>query len=119
MLTTMKKIIGLIVAILLIGFAFDIRVSHPQSGLKNALGSASSGIVIYKQSDEFEVGNKVLFNSKNTEISPVLAVVREKNAKTLDVQSGLQMERIENNAAYGRLLVIVPFIGSVAQVLGL
>jgi hypothetical protein len=49
----------------------------------------------------------------------VLAVVREKNAKTLDVQSGLQMERIENSAAYGRLLVIVPFIGSVAQVLGL
>jgi hypothetical protein len=49
----------------------------------------------------------------------VLAIVRAKNEGSLDVQSGLALERIEDQAAYGKLIVIVPFIGTVAQVLGL
>ena len=119
MLPSMKKIIGTALAILLIAFAFDIRISHPHSGLKNALGSASSGIVVYKQANDFAVGNKILFNSNDSTISPVLAIVRAKNEGSLDVQSGLALERIEDQAAYGKLIVIVPFIGTVAQVLGL
>ena len=119
MLPTMKKIIGVALAVLLIAFALDIRVSHPHSGLKNALGSASSGIVVYKQSSDFAPGNKILFNSSDEAVSPVLAIVRTKNEGTLDVQSGLALERIEDSAAFGKLIVIIPFIGTIAQVLGL
>ena len=119
MLLPMKKTIGVVIAILLIALAFDIRISHPHSGLKNALGSASSGIVVYKQSHDFAVGNKILFNSKDEASSPVLAIVRAKNGTSLDVQSGLALERIEDKAAFGKLIVIIPFIGTIAQVLGL
>ena len=119
MLFPMKKIIGVVIAILLIAFALDIRISHPHSGLKNALGSASSGIVVYKQTHDFAVGSKILFNSKDAATSPVLAIVRATDGTSLDVQSGLSLERIENTDAYGKLIVIVPFIGTIAQVLGL
>jgi hypothetical protein len=119
MLYSMKRPIAIAALIIVVAFALGFRVSHPHSGLKNALGSASSGIVIYKKSNDFAIGNKVLVHTKDEASSPVLAIVRAVNKETLDIQSGIATDRIESKDAYGKLIVMVPFIGTVAQVLGL
>ena len=115
----MRKPIGIAALVIVLAFALGFRVSHPHSGLKNALGSASSGIVIYKKANDFAVGNKVLVTTKNESASPVLAIVRSVDKDKLEIQSGIATDTIDASAAYGKLIVMVPFIGTVAQVLGL
>jgi hypothetical protein len=119
MLYSMRKSIGIAALILVLAFAFGLRFSHPHSGLKNALGSASSGVVVYKKANEFSIGDKVLVNTKDAVSTPVLAIVRGVDQGKLEIQSGIATNTIEASAAYGKLLVMVPFIGYVAQVLGL
>jgi hypothetical protein len=119
MLYSMRKSIGITALIVVLALAFGLRLSHPHSGLKNALGSASSGIVVYKKSHNFNVGDKILIKTKDEASSPVLAIVRAVEKNSLDIQSGIATERIEPSAAYGKLIVMVPFIGTIAQVLGL
>jgi len=119
MLYSMRKPIGIAALVIVLAFALGLRVSHPHSGLKNALGSASSGIVIYKKANDFAVGNKILVTTKDENTSPVLAIVRSIDKDKLEVQSGIATDTIEASAAYGKLIVMVPFIGTVAQVLGL
>jgi hypothetical protein len=115
----MRKSIGIAALIIAIALALGIRVEHPQSGLKNALGSASSGIVIYKKSSKFSVGDKVLVKSKDETANPVLAIVRSVDKDKLEIQSGIATDAIESSDAYGKLIVMVPFIGTIADVLGL
>jgi len=119
MISSMRKPIGIAALIIVLAFAFGIRVAHPHSGLKNALGSASSGIVIYKKANEFAVGNKVLVKIKEETASPVLAIVRAVDKDKLEIQSGIATDTIESSDAYGKLIVMVPFIGTIAGVLGL
>ena len=119
MLYSMRKPIGIAALVIVLAFALGLRVSHPHSGLKNALGSASSGIVIYKKANDFAVGNKILVTTKDENTSPVLAIVRSIDKDKLEVQSGIATDTIDASAAYGKLIVMVPFIGTVAQVLGL
>lgn len=119
MLYSMRKPIAIAAVIILVAFAFGIRVSHPHSGLKNALGSASSGIVVYKKANEFAVGNKILVTTKDETASPVLAIVRAVDKNKLEIQSGIATDTIESSDAYGKLIVMVPFIGIVAGVLGI
>ena len=38
---------------------------------------------------------------------------------TLEIQSGVATERVEAAAGYGKLIVMVPFIGVLAEVVGL
>ncbi|CAB4908657.1 unannotated protein [freshwater metagenome] len=119
MIIAMRKPLGIAALILVLAFAFGIRVSHPHSGLKNALGSANSGLVVYKKSNEFAVGDKILVTTKDEASSPVLAIVRNVDKDVLEIQSGIATDRIESSAAYGKLIVMVPFIGTIAQVIGL
>jgi hypothetical protein len=119
MLYSMRKPIGIAALIFVLAFAFGIRIAHPHSGLKNALGSATSGLVVYKKSHDFSVGNKILVTTKDEASSPVLAIVRSVNKDGLEIQSGIATDKIEASAAYGKLIVMVPFIGTIAQVLGL
>ena len=119
MLYSMRKPIGIAALIIVLAFAFGIRVAHPHSGLKNALGSANSGLVVYKKTHEFSVGNKILATTKDETSSPVLAIVRSIDKDGLEIQSGIATDKIDPAIAYGKLIVMVPFIGTVAQVLGL
>jgi hypothetical protein len=119
MIYSMRKPIAIAAVIILVAFAFGIRVAHPESGLKNALGSASSGLVVYKKTTEFAVGNKILVTTNDETTSPVLAIVRAVDKDKLEIQSGIATDTIDASAAYGKLIVMVPFIGTIAQVLGL
>jgi hypothetical protein len=118
MIDSMKRPIAITIIVLVVLFSFGIRISHPHSGLKNALGSASSGIVVYKQTNQFSVGNKVMVRTADSASSPVLAIVRAVDNDKLEIQSGIATERIESKAAYGKLIVMIPFIGAFVNIFG-
>jgi len=105
--------------VVVVAFSFGFRIAHPHSGLKNALGSANSGLVVYKKTNEFNVGDKVLVNITPKDQSPVLAIVRASDASKLEIQSTTEKQSVDKEAAFGRLVFMIPFLGSIVQAIGL
>ena len=114
-----KRAILIALAVLVALFFSGFRVAHPKDGLSNALGSANSVLGIYRTSSNFEVGTKVIVNLDASSKSPVLAVIRAKTPTTMDIQAGPKLVRVKTAQVYGKLLAVVPFLGSVLGVIGL
>ena len=100
-------------------FIFGIRVDHPKSGLRSALGSADTSIVIYRETTNVKVGDKVVANLEIADKSPTLAFVRSIDGKNFDIQSDAEMERIQIDAIRGHLIAIIPFVGMILGAVGL
>jgi len=58
-------------------FFAGIRVAHPQAGLSNALGTAKSAIVLFKETTEVKTGDTVIANSQQASTSPILGKVSD------------------------------------------
>lgn len=105
--------------ILLLGFFLGFRFDHPHSGLKNALGSATSGVALYRSGISFNSGDIVIVNTGSKELDPALARISNVTKEGVDIQSGPQIQRVEAKAVKGKLLIIIPFVGTVLSVIGL
>jgi hypothetical protein len=114
-----KKISIGVIAIFIILFALGFRVGHPQDGLKNALGSAQSGLVVYKNKPSFTVGSKVLVILDPPAKSPLLAFVMGNKAGTVEIQAGTTVQSVKSAQVYGTLIAVIPFLGSIFGVIGL
>ena len=114
----LAKWIGGILALLVILFAAGIRVAHPHDGLKNALGSAQSGLVVYQKNPSLTLQEKVLVKVEDPSISPLLAFVSANDGKILQVQSGTAAITVQTSQVYGKLILVIPFLGSVLSVIG-
>jgi hypothetical protein len=114
-----KKISAVLIAALLILLALGFRVGHPQDGLKNALGSAKSGLVIYKNNPSFTVGSKVLVKMEAPAPSPLLAFVMGNSADSVEIQAGTTVQKVKSDQVYGTLIAVIPFLGSILSVVGL
>lgn len=117
-----KKVVTyLLLAIVVIMAAFfaGLRIDHPHSGLKNALGSAKSSIALYRSTTSFGTGDIVVVNTGDKNLDPALARVSNVSTDGVDIQSGPQIQRVEAQAVKGKLLVIIPFIGSIFSVIGI
>ena len=113
-----KKAIALLALVATL-FLLGIRVGHPQSGLRSALGSSTSSIAVYRQTSEVKVGDKVLSKLDSADQSPTLAFVRNISGSAIDLQLDIQMYRVDRTAIQGNLIAIVPFIGTLLGVIGL
>jgi hypothetical protein len=114
-----KKISIGVIAVLVILFALGFRVGHPQDGLKNALGSAQSGLVVYKNKPNFTVGSKVLVKLDAPAKSPLLAFVMGNKADTVEIQAGTSVQSVKSTQVYGTLIAVIPFLGTLFGVIGL
>ena len=119
MSSSAKKITAGVLAVLVILFALGFRVGHAQDGLKNALGSAKSGLVVYKNKPTFTVGSKVLVNLDAPAPSPLLAFVMGNKAETVEIQACTTVQSVKSSQVYGTLIAVIPFLGSVLSVVGL
>lgn len=119
MTSSAKKITAGVLAVIVILFALGFRVGHAQDGLKNALGSAKSGLIIYKNKPNFTVGSKVLVKLDAPAPSPLLAFVMGNKSGLVEIQSGTTVQTVKSSQVYGTLIAIVPFIGSILSVVGL
>ena len=113
-----KASIGVVV-IVAIFFAMGFRVGHAQDGLKNALGSAKSGLIIYKNKPDFTVRSKVLVKLAPPAKSPLLAFVMGTKGDSVDIQAGPKTQTVKSSQVYGTLIAVVPFLGSVLSLVGL
>jgi len=103
-----KVAIGVVVALVLL-FALGIRVTHPQSGVEHALGSAESSIAVYRVTDNYSLDDKVVVALP--ENGPALGIVRGVVDGSLDVQIGGTLFRLALDDVNGKMVVIVPFLG--------
>lgn len=117
MLTKRGKIVVGVLLAIIVFFVLGLRVTHPQSGLDHALGSAQSSIALYRVTDSFDVDDKVV--AALPVDGPALGIVRGVFGDAYDVQIDTQLFRLNKQDIDGKMLVIIPFLGSLLGLVGL
>lgn len=103
---------GLLVVVL--AFA-GVRLIHPQTGLKSALGEARTSVAIYFKTSHVSKGDKVIVHTGLGSADPVLASVNMVKGDDVDLQVGTSLQRVSaKKNIQGRLIVILPFLGYIA-----
>jgi len=144
-----KRGIVFTVILLVVLFALGLRIEHPKSGLKNALGSAQSSLAVYWHHSKLSVGEKVVVmgsvQTKNPMLAivnnvsadsvdiqkkvvvmgsvqtknPMLAIVNNVSADSVDIQTDGAFERIPMKNVRGSLVMVFPFIGMLFDAIGM
>ena len=105
--------------LLVILFFLGLRIDHPKSGLRNALGSASSSIAVYWDDAEISAGERVIVNTGKPNLDPVLAIVNNVSAEYVDIQSDDGFQRVPRSDVKGSLVMVFPFVGTLLGFVGL
>ena len=114
-----QKAIGAVLLAIALLFVLGFRVGHPQSGLTNALGSAESSLVIYQKAELYSAGQKVIAESLDTSISPFLGEVIGATGDLYDVGNGSFSQSIPSDRIKGKMIFVIPFIGTIFGWVGL
>lgn len=114
-----KKSIGVVVLAIALLFVLGFRVGHPQAGLTNALGSASSSLVIYQKAETYSAGQKVVAKSGDASRSPFLGQISGATGDRYDVANGQFSEQVSASEISGKMIFVVPFIGTIFGWVGL
>jgi hypothetical protein len=104
-----------VVAILFLVAGF--RIGHPVSGLSTALGSAKSSLAIYKPSGQSTVGSKVVVEIEGQ--GKAIGIVKSASSGNVDVDLGATFNRVTEKDVSGKLVAVIPFLGSVFGIIGL
>jgi hypothetical protein len=115
-----NRIIGWVVILAIVTGAFmglGFRINHLQGGIGSALGSAKSSLALYKHGTSAEVGSKVIVNVNG--VGPELGIVKAVSESSVDVDLGATFLRVDKKEILGKLIAVIPFLGSVLGVVGL
>jgi hypothetical protein len=115
-----NRIIGWVVILAVVTGAFmglGFRLNHLQGGIGSALGSAKSSLALYKHGSSAEVGSKVIVNVNG--VGPELGIVKAATDTSLDVDLGASFIRVDRTQVLGKLVAVIPFLGSVLGIVGL
>lgn len=104
-----------IVAILFLVAGF--RIGHPVSGLSTSLGSAKSSLAIYKPSGQSTTGSKVVVEIKG--VGKAIGIVKSAASGNVDVDLGATFNRVSEKDVSGKLVAVIPFLGSLFGIIGL
>jgi precorrin-4 methylase len=111
---TLKVVAGVALLVVVLAFA-GVRVIHPQTGLKSALGNADTSIAIYFKTSEISKGQKVIVHTGLGSADPVLASVNKVTGDDVDLQVGTSLQRVSaKKNIQGKLILILPFLGYIA-----
>ena len=113
----MKTKLIALAAIILVAFALGVRVVHPENGLQSAMGSAKSSIVIYKGSSNYAVGHKVIVEVAGQ--GKQTGIVKSASDGSVDVDTLAAFVRVKNEDVLGKLIIVVPFFGTIFGLVGL
>jgi hypothetical protein len=114
-----KKSIGVVVLAIALLFVLGFRVGHPQAGLTNALGSATSSLVVYQKADAYSAGQKVIAQSGDASRSPFLGQISGATGDRYDVANGQFTEQVSSADISGKMIFVIPFLGTVFGWVGL
>ena len=99
--------------------AIGFRVGHPQSGLRSAVGSAESSIVLYRQTEKLSAGDRVLVDIGDPNLSPATSIIQTIEEDSIVVQAGDLRVSVEPDKVQGKILALVPFVGAILSIFGL
>lgn len=119
MFSRAAKPAGIFLILMVIASALGFRVSHPHEGLRNALGSAKSGIVIYREIETVSVGQTLMIKVDNSDKSPMLVSVTAVDGEKLQVENGSATLQSDISHVKGKMIAVVPFLGQLLSVVGL
>ena len=105
------------VAIIVVLFALGFRIIHPENGLSSAMGSAKSSVVLYKASTEYAVGSKVVVEVAGQ--GKQSGIVKSATKDTVDVDTRVAFVRVNQADVLGKLIVVIPFFGTIFGFVGL
>jgi len=113
------RIVAIAVVVFIFMSVIGFRVGHPQSGLRSAVGSAESSLVLYRQTEKLAAGDRVLVDIGDADLSPATSIVRNIGEGTIDVQAGDLLVTVEPEKVKGKILALFPFVGSILSIVGL
>jgi hypothetical protein len=113
----MKTKLIALAAILVVLFALGFRAVHPQDGLASAMGSAKSSIVVFKPAGQYSVGNKVVVEVAGQ--GKQSGIVKSATGDTVDVDTRAAFVRVKQSEVLGKLIVVLPFFGTIFGLVGL
>lgn len=113
----MKTKLIALVAITVVLFSLGFRLIHPENGLSSAMGSAKSSVVLYKHSGEYAVGSKVVVEVAGQ--GKQTGIVKSATKETVDVDTKVAFVRVKQEDVLGKLIVVVPFFGTIFGIVGL
>ncbi|MEN9412363.1 MAG: hypothetical protein RIQ92_800 [Actinomycetota bacterium] len=113
----MKTKLIALAAILVVLFTLGFRVIHPAGGLESAMGSAKSSVVVYKHSSNYAVGHKVVVEVAGQ--GKQTGIVKSASDGSVDVDTLGAFVRVKNEDVIGKLVVVVPFFGTLLNIVGL
>lgn len=118
----MRNWVRTIAVVLVLAVVFTmlgLRVAHPKSGLNSAVGSAKSTLVVYKKVNTYEVGQRLLVNTGDRNVDPVITIARTVSDGAVDVQTDRMLVQVSNSEVRGRIVALFPFIGGLFSAFGL
>ena len=112
----MKPLLGIVVVFALF-FGAGFRIAHPVSGLSSALGSAKSSLAIYKSEGQSKIGSKVVVRVEG--LGTAIGIVKSASRGNVDVDLGATFNRVAQRDVSGKVIAVIPFLGSVFGIIGL
>jgi hypothetical protein len=117
MIKSWIKPVAAIAIVAILFFVAGFRIGHPVSGLSTALGSAKSSLAIYKPSGQSTVGSKVVVEVDG--VGKAIGIVKSAASGNVDVDLGATFNRVSEKDVSGKLIAVIPFLGSVFGIVGL
>jgi len=111
------KPVAAVAVVVILFFVAGFRIGHPVTGLSTALGSAKSSLAIYKSSGQSTVGSKVVVEIKG--LGTAIGIVKSAASGNVDVDLGATFNRVSEKEVSGKLVAVIPFLGSVIGIVGL
>lgn len=111
------KPVAAIAVVVILFFVAGFRIGHPVAGLSTALGSAKSSLAIYKPGGQSAVGSKVVVEIKGQ--GKAIGIVKSAASGNVDVDLGATFNRVSERDVSGKLVAVIPFLGSVFGIIGL
>ena len=108
--------IAIALAAVLLAFLFGIRVGHPTEGMGTVLGSAKSSLVVYKKGQTTDYQSKIIAVTNDGKVA--LAIASGFNGKQVNLSLGDRYESVVKENVRGKLLMVLPFLGYIAGVVG-
>ena len=95
-----------------------LQFAHPSAGLGTSMGAANTSVVLIKPDAELVVGKSVLADLPNSKENPTIGVIAAVNEKAILVGTDTGYAQVRPELVRGRVVMLLPFIGAVANLVG-
>jgi hypothetical protein len=106
-----------VIAFVLFG-VIGLQFAHPGAGLGTSMGAANTSVVLIKPDAELVVGKSVLTDLPNTNENPTVAVVAAVNEKAVLLATDSGYAQVRPELVRGKVVMLLPFLGAVANLVG-